>query len=267
MHMKRIRFSLALCAAVALALPALPAAGATPPAPRQGAYYLALGDSLSAGYQPDSAIPWTHGWVYQFQAMLAKRAPIVLTNLAIPGECTGTFIKGGLSVACHTKPVTTPSQLNEAVAYIRYHPGMVNPITVEVGANNLTSIEPAFLGASHAGQQALIGRALAELRRDWTTIFSTLRAACARCEIIAVDQYDPLPRSPVTASVAAALVRYNALLMQVARPFGVRVADVYAPFAGHALQYTWIARGDPHATTTGYTVMARAVARTSGLVR
>lgn len=45
------------------------------PAPRAD-FYLALGDSLTVGFQPDPSVPWTRGWVYQLRDMLAKTAPI-----------------------------------------------------------------------------------------------------------------------------------------------------------------------------------------------
>jgi hypothetical protein len=43
----------------------------------QGAFYLALGDSLSAGYQEDPTVSWDHGWVFQLRDMLAKQEPTV----------------------------------------------------------------------------------------------------------------------------------------------------------------------------------------------
>lgn len=268
--MKRKNTLFALFASLALALSILPAhiAHAAAPAPRQGTYYLALGDSLSEGYQPDKAIAYTHGWVYQFRSILAKQAPIELINLALGAECTGTLVTGGLSPSCPVKTDTSPSQLAEAVAYLKAYTGKVNPITVEIGGDNLYSNMSTFLKATPAQQQQIVQTIFAPMGREWATIFSTLRKACPTCTIIAVNQYNPFPSSAAEAkSVAAVMDAYDTLLKQVAKPFGVKVADVCTAFVGHELAYTWIAQNDIHATTIGYTAMAQVVAKTSGMVR
>ncbi len=259
----------ALVTGIALALSLLPvnAVHAAAPAARHGVYYLALGDSLSDGYQPDKTVLRTHGWVYQFRDMLAKQSPIELTNLALGGECTGTFIKGGLSPTCATKTIDSPSQLGAGVAYLKAHAGMVNPITVEIGGDNLYSVLPAFLKATPAERQALAQKALAPLAQDWTTIFTGLRTACPTCTIIAVDQYNPYGSGDMSAAVAQVMETYSGVLQKVAKPLGVRVATVYGAFAGHEVEYTWIAKNDIHANTTGYQVMAAIVAKASGMVQ
>jgi lysophospholipase L1-like esterase len=271
--MKRQHAFGTLLAGALVALAALPthASHAQPvvaaSVPHQGTYYLALGDSLSAGYQPDPSIVWTHGWVYQFRTMLAKHAPVELTNLALGGECTGTFIKGGLDPACPTKRVDSPAQLAEAVAFIKAHPGQVNPITVEVGGDNLYGNLPAFLTGTPTAQQALLTKIFTPLAPDWVTIFSTLREACPTCDIIAVNQYNPFPKGAVKADVGSVVTTYNALLMKATHAAKIRVADVYTPFVGHELDYTWTAHADIHANTAGYKVMAQTVAKASGLVQ
>lgn len=252
---------LGLLAGAALALSALPAHHSlAAPAPAKGIFYLALGDSLSAGYQPDPAISWAHGWVYQLRDILAKRAPTELTDLAIGGECTATFIRGGLSRGCPTKAVTSPSQMAEAVSYIKAHSDQVKLITVEVGGDNLYGHMTAFLKDTPAQGQALLQGLFPPLGSDWTTIFTTLRQACMSCEIIAVDQYNPIPAGTTKADVALATTTYNGLLKQVTASLHIRLADVYTPFFGHEILYTWIARGDIHANTAGYAVMAKTVA-------
>src|SRR5690349_11573876 len=102
--MRHRRPILALIAGIALGCSMLP----TGPSPAQarntakaspplGSYYLALGDSLAVGYQPNTnpAAPasWTFGYVYQFRDMLNKiaPAPIELQNLGVRGECSNTL--------------------------------------------------------------------------------------------------------------------------------------------------------------------------------
>lgn len=264
MHRKHRILGLLAGAAMVLSATSATYAHAATSTPH-AAFYLALGDSLSAGYQPDPTISWENGWVYQFRAMLAQREPTVLTNLALGGECTGTFINGGLSPACPTKTISSPAQLAVAVAYLKAYAGQVGLITVEVGGDNLYGHMTAFLKDTPAAQQALLQGLFPPLVRDWATIFTTLRRACPGCTIVAVNQYDPLPPTTTTAGVPMVMALYNGALVKITAPLHIKVADVYSPFVGHELTYTWIARGDIHPNTAGYTVMAHAVAKTIGL--
>src|SRR5437763_9644375 len=68
-----------------------PTSAATTVGPK--AYYLALGDSLAYGYQPDGDI--VHGYADDFYTDLQPHGTMSLTNLACPGETSGTFIHGG----------------------------------------------------------------------------------------------------------------------------------------------------------------------------
>ena len=91
---------IALCCAVLVIAASWPggavhARSTAAKAPVLGTFYLALGDSLSVGYQPPIAREsWTHGWVYLFRDMLNTIHPVELQNLAIRGECSFTLIKG-----------------------------------------------------------------------------------------------------------------------------------------------------------------------------
>jgi len=261
----------ALGTAVVLALALLPggAAHARPTAPAKapllGQYYLALGDSLSMGYQPPIANEaWTHGWVFQFRDLLNTIHPVELQDLAIPGECSFTLIKGGLDPACSTKTVDSPSQLAEAVTFLKTHPGLVNPVTVDVGGDDLNSNKAVLLGGTPAQQKQFFNKVFPAMGHNWAVIFQTLRAACPSCEIIAVNQYNPFPKGTVKFNATALDSEYTHLLSQAATPFKIRIADVYTPFVGHELTYTWVSVQDIHPTNIGYTVMAEAVAKASG---
>ncbi|HVA90402.1 MAG TPA: SGNH/GDSL hydrolase family protein [Chloroflexota bacterium] len=260
---------LALCSAL-LAAALLPGAGVgaratTAKGPVLGDFYLALGDSLSVGYQPPIANEkWTHGWVYQFRDLLNTIHPVELQDLAIPGECSFTLIKGGLDPACSTKSVDSPSQLAEAVTFLKTHAGLVNPITVDVGGDDLNSNKAVLLAGTPAQQKQFFGKVFPAMGHNWVVIFQTLRAACSTCEIIAVNQYNPFPAGTVKFDAKALDNEYTHLLQQAAMPFKVRIADVYTPFVGHEVLYTWVSVQDIHPTNIGYTVMAEAVAKASG---
>lgn len=112
-------------------------------------YYLALGDSLAAGYQPTSTsgcpVPpvtgcTTQGYVYDIYKNYKKAINdsvnvLKLKNLACPGETTGTMITGGI---CTYATKTAPSladQLDAAEAFIENNP--VAFVTIDIGANDV----------------------------------------------------------------------------------------------------------------------------------
>jgi lysophospholipase L1-like esterase len=261
----------ALCSA-ALVVSALLSGGAVharsstaAKAPVLGTFYLALGDSLSVGYQPPiAAESWTHGWVYQFRDMLNTIHPVELQDLAIRGECSFTLIKGGLDPACPTKSVDSPSQLAEAVTFLQDHAGLVNPITVDIGGDDLNSNRGVLLTGTAAQQKQLFAKLFPALAQNWGITFKALRAACPTCTIIAVNQYNPFPAGTVKFDATALSNQYTKLLKQASAPYKVKIADVYTPFVGHELTYTWVSVADIHPTNIGYTVMAESVAKASG---
>jgi hypothetical protein len=98
-----VRIALAAAAVVAVAVtacsgPAPPARSRAPAPP--ATYYLALGDSLSQGVQPDAAghsAETGQGYPDQLYAMLRPGQPALhLVKLDCPGETTATMIHGGI---------------------------------------------------------------------------------------------------------------------------------------------------------------------------
>ena len=61
--------------------------------PRPSKYYVALGDSLAAGYQPDPAIGRDQGYVPRIQRALGRN--LKLQNFGCDGATTGTLLSGG----------------------------------------------------------------------------------------------------------------------------------------------------------------------------
>src|SRR5260370_24658768 len=102
---------------------------AAPPA----TYYLALGDSLSQGVQPDAAgtsVETGQGYPDQLYAMLRPSQPALqLVKLGCPGETAATMIHGGI---CR---YPGGAQLRALVACLTAHPGHVRLGTSAVGAN------------------------------------------------------------------------------------------------------------------------------------
>ena len=98
------------------------------------AYYLALGDSLSRGVQPNAAgtsVVTSSGYPDQVYAALRRSHPgLELVKLGCPGETTSTMISGGI---CR---YPGGSQLKAAETFLHAHRGGVLLVTIDIGAND-----------------------------------------------------------------------------------------------------------------------------------
>jgi lysophospholipase L1-like esterase len=284
-----VRIALA-AAAVAVAVTACsgPATSArshvaAPPA----SYYLALGDSLSQGVQPDAAgtsVETGQGYPDQLYAMLRPSQPTLqLVKLGCPGETTATMIHGGI---CH---YPGGSQLAAAVAFLTAHRGHVRLVTIDIGAN-----DPEDCGswASLRIIMHCVGTDFPDAVSNLNTILTRVRAAAGPdVRIVGMSYYLPslaewrngLPGQAVAWLSEKLAVGYNDLLDNAYAKSDVRVANVFgafqtSDFSGHVTvpgvgtvprnvalicQWTWECASPPrgpnqHANQAGYGAIARA---------
>jgi lysophospholipase L1-like esterase len=247
-------------------------------------YYLSLGDSLATGVQPIGAEEWQfrtdEGYADQLGTIARPRLPNLRTvKLGYPGESTTTMIEGGLTTYPHG------SQLDEAVAFLRSHRGMVAFVTIDIGLNDLPDYA---LEAIPAG--------MASISRNLPPILTTLQeAAGPRTPIVGMTIYDaflpswldgPLGQAMARVSVWDAIVPINAHFGEIYRAAGLPLADVEGAFAttdfdtqvelagvgpvpinvARACEWTWGGEPPPlgpdlHANARGYRTIAEAFAR------
>src|SRR4029079_4607300 len=109
------------------------------------AYYLALGDSITYGFQPNKpkAAPpsaFDSGYVDLFAVRLRKLSPkIQVVNYGCPGESTRTFAVGGCEGRGDVKALHDSfkgAQLDAALAFLRAHSGEVGPVTLTLFGND-----------------------------------------------------------------------------------------------------------------------------------
>ncbi len=249
-------------------------------------YYLALGDSLSQGVQPDAAgasVRTPDGYASQLYAVLRKHDPgLRLIDLGCPGETTATMIHGGIC------SYGGRSQLAAAVSFLHAHRGHVSLITVDIGANdpNLCITHPSLIKV-----MPCLGKSAMRTSANLTTIMTKLRPAAGHTRIIGMNYYLPelaewrngfIGETLARVAVVAA-VSYNNVLTGVYQQSGARIANVFAAFHTAAFatevtvpgygklprnvaaicQWTWQCAAPPrgpnqHANKAGYAVIARA---------
>jgi lysophospholipase L1-like esterase len=266
-----------------------PAAKPAPPA----SYYLALGDSLSQGVQPDAAgasVETAQGYPDLVYATLRASHPALrLVRLGCPGETTQTMMHGG---TCH---YPAGSQLAAATAFLRAHHGHMFLVTIDIGANDL---EDCGKQLSLTQLASCIGQ-LPKATANVAAILASLRAAAGPgVRIVGMNYYLPalaewrngaLGRATAQLSEKFAVL-YDNLLKRAYGQAGITVADVFGAFettnfgnpvavpgigplprnVARICQWTWECVPPPrgpnqHANAAGYRVIANAILAASGI--
>lgn len=292
--MSQVRIALAVAVAAAVSACSGPAGSVRTQAEAvPAAYYLALGDSLSQGVQPDAAgtsVETGQGYADQLYAVLRRSQPALqLVKLGCPGETTVTMIHGGI---CH---YPGGSQLAAAVAFLSSHRGHVYLVTVDIGANDPEDCSLLSLHAIASCVDTDIPRAA----RNLDTILARLRAAAGpSVRIVGMSYYLPalaewrngLPGQAVAWVSERLAVVYNDALGRAYASSGIRVANVFSAFetsdfgnrtavpgigkvprnVALICQWTWACASPPrgpnqHANQAGYGVIARAFLSAAGL--
>jgi lysophospholipase L1-like esterase len=262
----------------------LSACGSQAPAKTRPTYYLSLGDSLAAGWQPTTAHPsgqvTAQGYANDlWKAERARDPGLVLVKMGCPGETTGTMLHGGI---CH---YAQGSQEDAAVAFIRRHRRSMAFVTIDIGANDVDGCAPG-------GKVNLkcVESGLSAIRTQVPQIMAPLRAAGGPgLRIVAMNLYDPFlaeyllgATGKTVASLSVELLgSVNGMLAKGFATVGAPTASVGAAFdstdtatttlAGHGqvpvdvakiCTLTWMCAPAPygpniHANTDGYQVIAK----------
>lgn len=265
-HRERALRCVAVLAVVAALLGFHPASAATGIGPRP--YYLALGDSLAYGFQPDLQV--NHGYADDFYVNLQSQGTTQLIDMGCPGETSTTFLDGGCPFARLDKYRYHGPQMDATVSFITQHPGQVSPVTIDIGANDvLPLLNPTTCAVSPS-----FPAVLSAFDTNFRLILAQLQAALnGSGDLIALNYYDPYQNQCASHPLVLSLMQvFNAHLAADAAAYGVPVADVFTAFGGattpnpHICSYTWMCSvfHNIHATTQGYAVIASAIEATAG---
>lgn len=275
----------ALAAAATIAVPstALAARGpvTSPPlVPRST--YLALGDSVTFGYQEQQVLPTPN---YHNQASLlgypehiARELPIKVVNAACPGETTASLInskapsngcENAYRLAYPLHVHYTGSQLAFAVAYLRKHPG-VRLVSLMIGANDAFRCQHTT--ADHCTSPTELSGLITEIKHNVAVILSAIRNKAHYRGQLAIVNYYSL--SYASAGTVAQSQLLNSTVDAAAKPFRVEIADGLAAFHAQAVKFAgstclsglltqWLVGGQPtcgvHPSYAGQALLAEAL--------
>ncbi len=250
--------------------------------------YLALGDSVTFGYQEPTVVPKPNykdaASFFGYPEQLGPQLKLKVTNAACPGETSSSLINvNAVSNGCENilgKPAGyrrlfplharyRGPQLAFAVAFLRSHPD-VRLVSLMIGANDLLVCQETTKdGCTSRSEQQPV---LAMIRRNVHRIVSALRRkAHYRGQLVILNYYS-------TDYSNATISGYSRLLNQAqdsgAAPFGVTIADGYGTFrkaakrsggnpctAGLLTQLGTPTKCGVHPSYAGQALLAQAIAR------
>lgn len=251
-------------------------------------YYLALGDSLSRGAQPNTSgttVPTNKGYANDLRAVEKKKFnDLTLQQLGCLGETTTTMIKGGICT------YTAGSQLKQAVQFLKMHKGHIAFVTIDIGANDVDNcivdgvVDLQCVAAGEASIQQNVPKIAAQLRK----------AAGNDVPLIGMTYYDPFLAAwlegtdgQTLAGESQALAKaVNRIISASYRSAKFRVANVAQTFltgkpftvvtqlngvpgvpvgVANICQLTWMCAPSPqgpniHANVAGYSAIAQTFA-------
>jgi lysophospholipase L1-like esterase len=179
---------LTMFAAVALAV-VLVGGAPVASAASKATYYVSLGDSLAASFQPigfGSDFEGTQGYAEQlFKAARATDDQLRLVKFGCGGEISSSLVTGVGS------PCTYPhgSQLAEAVAFLEAHTGQIEFITIDIGANDV--LGPCFDPETGVFDAACVTELTPSIEANIATILDTLEDAAPGVPIAGMSYYNP----------------------------------------------------------------------------
>jgi GDSL-like Lipase/Acylhydrolase family len=242
-------------------------------------YYIAVGDSLSFGFQPN--LNFTQGFADVVFADLRRgevtsneRNTTVLENYACAGETSTTMLNGGCPGRDFLKIPYSGPQLDAVISFMLAHKGKISPVTFEIGANDVLPNWNAAACTAAASTDDDIARVDANLTRVDTSspeatrdpsnkangILQRLSNALAISpglpgatgpantqarpgDLVMLNYYNPFAKA--CPNSAAFVKKLNEHLAADAAKFSVPIVDIYTAFggdtgmAGNICAYTW----------------------------
>jgi lysophospholipase L1-like esterase len=265
-------------------------------------YYLALGDSLSQGVQPNAtgqSVETNQGYANDlFAHYRAQVRGLKLVQFGCPGDTTTSMLTGvGNLPAAQLFHCDRAhgSQLAAAEAFLKAHRGAVALVTIDIGANDVDGCvnQPAAV-------IACVGTGETAITQNTPPILRGIkRAAGPGTVLAAMNLYDPIlaydlqPTSPLYSLGNSSLLLakgVNTAIATADAAVGFKTADVEtafdtydltpAPYNGTTVQkdvvevctFTWACTPPPqgpniHANTMGYALIASAFESVIGRLR
>lgn len=261
--------------------------------PKATEYYVSLGDSYAAGFQPTGrngvGHTTTNGFTYQVPGLATARGyHLTLVNFGCGGATTASLLT---TPGCPLLGPGAPhyprqSQAAAAEAFLQQHPGKIGLVSVSIGGNDVTDC------ASSSDPIGCVAKAVTTIDANLSILLPALRAASGPGvpivgitypDVVLGDYLSPnaADRTLASLSVIAFKSVINPALQKQYAAVGATFVDVtsatgaYTPFTqtthlapygtipiavAKVCQLTYFCQyGDIHPRTVGYTEIASLV--------
>jgi lysophospholipase L1-like esterase len=219
----------------------------TPTTPiTKGSTYLALGDSVTFGYEESGVVPAPNypdaASFVGYPEIFGSELHMKVVNAACPGETTSSLIDAtAQSNGCENTPgggntgyrtayplhvSYSGSQLAYAVSYLKKHQN-VRLVSLMIGANDYFVCEETT--ADHCASLTEQAAVLGVIGKNVHTILSEIRNKAHYNGQLAIVNYYSTDAASATANGQSALL--NSTVDTAAKPFHVEVADGFGAFA------------------------------------
>ena len=214
----------------------------------EGSSYLALGDSVTFGFEESQVVPAPDypdaSSFIGYPEMFGAELHLNVVNAACAGETSASLIDAtAQSNGCeNTVGGTTGyrtffplhvtysgSQLDFAVSYLRTHHN-VRLVSLMIGANDFFVCQETT--ADHCTSAAELAATSASVSKNVTTILSAIRYKAHYGGQLAIVNYYSLDYSTAAGRAAAAVL--NGPQDTAAKPFHVEIADGFGEFGAGA---------------------------------
>lgn len=245
MKNRKLQHSVLIGALTVLLLMAAPAAWAQPWVSFDNdTRYMALGDSLSAGY---AAKPATQGFVFRLyqSGVVDKMNNLLFCAAAVPSATSNDVLR-------YQVPQVHLFFTETGALYRKV-------VTLTVGGNDAFSV----LRPDGSVDYAAIPGMLSTYAQNLSTILSMLLGTPGEIRVYVGNLYDPKLHIPGADQIVAAMNQVTAQVLG-AFPGNVVLVDVYSAFEGRSglllIEKHGAGPGEVHPTNAGYGVMADAFA-------
>jgi lysophospholipase L1-like esterase len=213
-----------------------------------GSGYLALGDSVTFGFEEQQVVPAPNyadaSSFIAYPEMLGKELHLTVANAACPGETSSSLIDAtAQSNGCESTPGGGPgyrtnfplhvsysgSQLAYGVGYLKKHKN-VRLVSLMIGANDFFVCQETT--ADHCSSLTEQSGVISTVEKNVATILTAIRKQAKYNGQIAIVNYYALNYADQTAAQQSALL--NQSVDGAARPFHVEIADGFGELGAAA---------------------------------
>jgi len=210
----------------------------------KGSTYLALGDSVTFGYEEQQVVPAPNyadaSSFIAYPELLGKELHLTVANAACSGETSSSLIDAtAQSNGCESSPTGGPgyrtnfplhvnysgSQLAYAVSYLKKHHN-VRLVSLMIGANDFFVCQETT--ADHCASLPEQSGVIATAEKNVATILTAIRKRAKYNGQIVIVNYYALNYADPTAAGQSQLL--NSSIDNAARPFHVEFADGFGQF-------------------------------------